>query len=100
MQTRAEAIKYLQAHGYEAFERDWALGQSIGIPVGRKREEKVGDQTIRIWDGVVYIFPVDEQWAINDLSTAEISQAKYPSLLEAVLEAEKIVVSKSLPARD
>ncbi|PSB42968.1 hypothetical protein [Chamaesiphon polymorphus] len=94
MNTRSEAVQYLQEHGYEAFERDWAMGKTIGIPTGKKRYTKIGDGFLEGWDGIMWVYPIEEGWAVDDGWTDDdIDHKKFSSLNEAVLAAREIAAA-------
>ncbi len=91
MQNRSEAIAYLQERGFEAFARDWVLGETIGIPVGKKNDPSTGEDSIVVkWAGLLYIYAIGDQWAIHDTDPFPADDTRYSSLCDAVLAAEKI----------
>lgn len=93
MNNRDEAVKYFKTLGYRAFIRDWVLGQTVGVPIGKRHHHKINDHEFDSWDGVLYLYPTKaDEWAISDSRDVWTDRdKKYPSLQEAVLVAEKIV---------
>src|SRR5438105_2794634 len=52
LQTREEALTFLRGLGYEANERDWAMGHTITVA-----SELIADDEIKVWRRIIYIAP-------------------------------------------
>ena len=53
--TREQAIEYLRGAGYDAFPRDWVMGETIGVGAGRTEEN-----LITAFRHLIYLCPSDE----------------------------------------
>src|SRR5262245_22408059 len=82
MQTPSEAIEYLQAAGFHAFEREWAIGKSIGVAADPS--EHGG---IRAWRRMVYIAPTDAEWVLHNLRATGDHSTLVGSLEQACRQA-------------
>ncbi len=95
MNSRDDAIQYLRNLGYTARARDWILGSTIVVPIGKKRLSALtskDEAEIYAWDGMLCLYPLESgEWAINDSRDVWNRDEKYPSLQDAVFSAEKIV---------
>jgi hypothetical protein len=79
MKSRAEAVAYLRERGFQAFERDWAMGETIAIFAEKLSENHCA--------GIIYIYPSEKGWSLATQLTIDLD---YASLSEAVLAAEQI----------
>jgi hypothetical protein len=94
--TREEAVQYLKSLGYTAKTRDWVLGKTIAVPIGKKSliwEKTETNEKQYGWQGMLYLYPLESgEWAINDSRDLRNDRdKKYKSLQEAIMVAEKIV---------
>jgi len=90
MENRAEAIKWLTEHGYFAFARDWAVGESIGIA---KRKRSLDDRSgLEVLEPtLVYIFPdLDGGWLLQP-PLVPSKAIPFKTLDDAVARAVEIV---------
>jgi hypothetical protein len=94
MNSRDDAIQYLKNLGYAARARDWILGSTIVVPIGKKRLSGLASEDgteIYVWDEGLWLYPSKaEGWTINDSRDVWNSDKKYPSLPDAVFAAETI----------
>ena len=88
MKEREYIIKYFRDKGYEAFARDWSLGESVGIPWGKEEVDRDG-VVIIVWREIVYIFFRDGVWHIHSPFLGE--QIKLNSLEDAIAKAESVL---------
>ena len=82
LRTPVEAIAFLQAAGFHAFEREWVIGKSIGVAADPS--EHSGIQT---WRRMVYIAPTDEGWVLHNLRTTGDGPILVGSLGQACIQA-------------
>jgi hypothetical protein len=61
--TKAEAVAYLTSRGVHAFERDWAMGETIGLAAG----PTMGG-AITVYRYVVYLERRGEGWIVEQLN--------------------------------
>lgn len=85
MRTRPEAIDFLSAQGFHAFERDWVMGQTIGVAA-----ESFEHNGITMWRRMIYIAPTDTGWKLEFLSTRR--------QFEAATETETLLQACELAA--
>jgi hypothetical protein len=87
--TRAEAVAYLQARGLHAIERDWAMGETIGVFTG-PMETDVG---ITVYRRAVYIAPHAEGWIVEEITgrPPTVGEPAVMSLEDACVRAEAIL---------
>lgn len=90
MRAPAEAVQYLRERGYVAYERNWALGQTIAVLIGRSHKVKIGGHPITMWDEILYLYPHERGWAVDDVLSSNSDYRIYSSLLEAVQAVEEI----------
>ena len=65
MNTREEAIEYLQSCGFFAIQRDWVMGKTILVAI-EPRRNKLGD--LASFGRIAYIYPRDNAlWSVDDL---------------------------------
>jgi hypothetical protein len=62
MNTRSEAVQYLQSHGYKASKRDWSLGKTIRMLAGKKQQIQMGEALeevvdVEIWSDQIWLYP-------------------------------------------
>ena len=96
IESKTDAIKYLNQHGYRAKERDWVLGQTIVVPIGQQEETQIGNQALIAAEGMLCIYPSGDKWAINDFNNMGEEEDKiYESLQDAVMNAENIASNYS-----
>jgi hypothetical protein len=93
MNTRSEAIQYLQSHGYKASKRDWSLGKTIRILAGETQQIQMGEDPeevvdVEIWSDQIWLYPDGKGWAIYYKD-----RLKFSSLSEAVLAAIEIAAA-------
>jgi hypothetical protein len=82
LHTTSEAIDFFRASGFHAFEREWAIGKSIGIAADPS--EQGG---IQVWRRMVYIAPTDHGWVLHNLHTMADGPALVGTLTQASHEA-------------
>ena len=61
--TKAEAVAYLIGRGFHAFERDWAMGETIGVAAG----PAMGGG-ITVYRYLVYLVRREEGWIVERLN--------------------------------
>lgn len=81
-QTPSEAIDFLRASGFHAFEREWAIGKSIGVAADSS--EHGG---IQGWRRMVYIAPTEQGWVLHTLRTTAACPTLVGTLTHACHEA-------------
>ena len=88
MNTRAEAVAYLNSLGFHAKERDWSLGETIQV---LSEPEQVSPE-LRIFRRGVYIYACDGLWSIynGDLAHPQADERRLP-LREACDAATEIL---------
>jgi len=62
--TKTEVVASLRAQGFHAFERDWALGETIGVA----SDPSVGSGGITVYRRIVYIVRQGHDWVIEEIS--------------------------------
>jgi hypothetical protein len=82
LQTPSEAIEFLKAAGFHAFEREWSIGKSIGVAADPS--EHGG---IQMWGRMVYIAPTDVGWVLHNLRTTADGPTLVGSLEQACQQA-------------
>ena len=82
MQTASEAIEFLRAAGFHAFERDWVIGKSIGVAADPSE-----DGGIQGWRRMVYIARTDAGWVLHNLRTTGDRPTLVGSLEQACRQA-------------
>lgn len=86
--NRDEAIAWLQSVGKNASARDWALGETIAIPMGTP--DTVGE--ITVYPGILYVRPLgDGRWELHDVSGAFAITEAHADLESAVQAADTYV---------
>ena len=82
-------MAYLQSRGLHAFERDWAMGETIGVVAG-PMETDVG---ITVYRRAVYIAPHDEGWIVEEIRGGPpvVNESEVMSLESACARAETIL---------
>lgn len=78
IQPPSEAIRFLKAAGFHAFEREWAIGKSIGVTA-----DPLDHGAIQGWRRMVYIAPTDSGWVLQNLRTT----GDRPSLVGSLEQA-------------
>jgi hypothetical protein len=99
--TRNEAISWLQSVGMKASARDWSLGETIAIPIG-KPDIAHGIGIAGYPDGVLYICPQENgHWYLLDCyhldNRTRVDGFDLKSLysdLESAMHAAKEYISK------
>lgn len=82
IRSRTEAVSFLRKRGYHAFERDWSLGETIGVAA-----EPSMAGTIEVWKRVVYLAPSPKGWVLYNLMHPPVSTSEPVSLHQACLLA-------------
>lgn len=82
LHTTSEAIDFFRASGFHAFEREWAIGKSIGIAADPSEHSG-----IRVWRRMVYIAPTDDGWVVHSLRTMADGPSLVGTLTQASLQA-------------
>jgi hypothetical protein len=82
LQTPSEAIDFLRASGFHAFEREWVIGKSIGIAADPS--EHGG---IQGWRRLVYIARTEQGWVLHNLRTTADGPALVGTLTQATHQA-------------
>jgi hypothetical protein len=87
MKTRAEAVAFLRSAGFEASERDWALGETISVAAD---PEPSGPGEIVVYRRVIYIVPRGENWTVMAMIATSLTPREIPA--ETLDEACRITV--------
>jgi hypothetical protein len=93
--TKAEAVTYLTNRGFHAFERDWAMGETIGVAADRT----VGGGGITVYRYMVYLARRGEGWIVeqlNPLNTDPQQQAVSVITLEDACAQVEAILSEAL----
>jgi hypothetical protein len=78
--TKAEAVAFLRARSFHAFEREWAMGETIGVA----SEPDETDQGITVYARIVYIARQANGWVVEELGAMSSTRATTePKSLEA-----------------
>lgn len=88
METRDEAILWLQEQGLFARTRDWAMGASV---LTWRSQEVDSDSGITVLHQVVCLYPVSGVWFVCDLQNPRGSAKPCGSLTIAVQEAVQLL---------
>ena len=90
--TKAEAIAHMKDRGLHAFERDWVIGQTIGVAVDA--EAICGITAFR---RLAYIAKREAGWIVEEVGVmpADDSKPEVMSLEAACARAESILLSGS-----
>jgi hypothetical protein len=81
METRAEAVEYLQGKGFFAMERTWTMGDTVLVMSDPTRFEE--DGTPFAFNEAAYIYPWEGAWAVDDMLGHCPSDPRRVSLREA-----------------
>ena len=95
--TKAEAVAYLASRGFPAFERDWAMGKTIGVFADAR--EASG---ITVYRYAVYLVPRGEGWTVVPLAPLgnHLQQHEVPVLtLENACARVEEILSEALCPR-
>jgi len=95
MMNRAQAVAWLRSVGCNAEARDWAMGQTIMITIGKPQVVK----DIAIYAGIVYLYPFKAGgWNLLDYSQRG-AEVHYDDLESAVRGAHEYVarIEAALP---
>lgn len=68
--TKAEAVAFFSARGFHAFEREWVMGETIGVASGPNETP----QGITVWTRVVYIVRQPNGWIVEELGARAAAQ--------------------------
>ena len=82
LQTPSEAIEFFRASGFHAFEREWAIGKSIGIAADPSEHNG-----IQVWRCMVYIALTEQGWVLHNLRTTADGPALVGTLTQASHQA-------------
>jgi hypothetical protein len=87
--TCAEAVAYLRARGFHAVERDWTMGQTIGVVTGPINT----DVGITVYRRAVYIAPRGDGWVVEEITVGppDVSEPAVTSLEDACVRAGNIL---------
>lgn len=78
--TKDEAVAFLRARGFHAFEREWAMGETIGVA----SEPNGTAQGITVYARIVYIARQPNGWVVEELdATPSAHRTAEPKSLEA-----------------
>jgi hypothetical protein len=80
MQTRAEAVDFLRAAGFQAAERDWALGRTVVVPADPKPSPPDG---ITAYGRMLCLIPNGQKWIVKELHRTPSRETEVDTLLEA-----------------
>jgi hypothetical protein len=80
MRTRAEAVAFLKASGFDASERDWALGRTIVVPADPHPPDGTG---IVVYERVAYLVPNENDWEVHEFHIVPSRVTPARSLAEA-----------------
>ena len=85
--TREQAVEKLRALGHDAKIRDWSLGSTIWIPVGKSISTS---HDVMSYRGVIYLHPKadSDKWQMTDFGYVDKS---YGTLEEAVKSAHDFI---------
>jgi len=89
--SRAEAVAWLKKEGLDAFERDWVMGETIGVAAGKLPENENG---IEGWKHMVYIHIESGEWAVSDLKYQDSKPIVCGSLESAAIKAKEMLEEK------
>ena len=88
METREEAICWLQEHGLFARARDWAMGASVCVWARQETDSKSG---ITVFHDVLYLYPESSGWSLCDLRNPRGADKSCGSLANAVQEVARLL---------
>ena len=84
--TKAEAVAYLTSRGLHAFERDWAMGETIGVAAGRTEHG-----ALIVYRHMVYLVRRGEGWVVTQLDSLRGDPQQQVTLESACAQAEAIL---------
>lgn len=88
--NREDAISWLRSVGRNAYAREWAFGDTIGITVG----EPTLANGISVYPSVVYLYPREgQEWALVDFDLPDPAET-FDSLERAARGAHEYVARK------
>jgi hypothetical protein len=93
MQSREDAILWLQTLGFFAAKIDWIIGESIWVAT-----DQIHDYSFRAFRHAVYIHRQANQWCLTDFSNGMTETKNCGTLEQAAHEAVRVLQEKS--ARD
>ena len=82
MQSREDAILWLQTMGFFAAKRDWSLGESIFVAT-----DQIHDYSFLVFRYAVYIHHHHNQWCVTDFSNGMTETKNCGTLKQATIEA-------------
>jgi hypothetical protein len=87
--TKAEAVAFLMARGVHAFEREWVMGETIGVASGPNETA----QGITVWTRIVYIVRKPDGWIVEELDARSAAQrtVEPKGLQEACIDAVSLL---------
>ena len=87
--TKTEAVASLRAHGFHAFEREWTLGETIGVA----SEPDAAHDGITVHGRVLYLVRRNDLWFVEEshLIPAEPYRSKCMTLDVAVDHARSLL---------
>ena len=86
---KQEAIAFLSARGLHAFERDWAMGETIGVAT----EPMDFGGGITGYRRVVHIVRGDKGWTVVEIVLQRSVESEPMPLADACVRAEAVLMS-------
>lgn len=90
---RKDSVLYLQKKGLHAIERNWIMGETVGVFGGQLPE---GPGGIKAWRYCLYIHHHESEWAVSDLDYQISEPHKCGTLKNATEFAYKLMQEKLL----
>jgi hypothetical protein len=96
LETREDAVAFLQAAGFHAFVGDWVMGKTIGVA-----SHAVTSHGIEVWERMVYIAPEQGGWVLHNLRRPGLAPTQAVPLREAcqlaIRALKEDILRKTLP---
>ena len=80
MQTHGDAVEYLRARSVAATRREWALGDTVVVPIGAGT---TGPEGITVYHGVMWLVPREAGWDVVQPVQSRERRIHFGSLSEA-----------------
>ena len=88
---RKDAVIYLKNKGLHAFQRDWVMGETVGVCGGQLPDGPAG---IKAWRFCLYIHIHESEWAVSDLDYQISEPQKCGTLKKATEYGYNLMVAK------
>ena len=90
MTEKHEAVTFLKGRSFHAFERDWAMGETVGVAA---EPTDSGIDGITAYKRMVYMVRAASGWTVVDLNSPPSGVSDVMTLTEACARAEAILMS-------